>query len=210
MNQQNQIRILVVDDHYVVRLGVAAGVNVEPDMTVIAEAKSGEEAVAQFRQHRPDVTLMDLRLPGMSGVATTAAIISEFPDARIIVLSTYDHEEPVFRALQAGARGWLLKSSLGADLQQAIRAVHAGGKYLTPEIEARLAERRHHTELSAREAEILKLMATGKSNREIGDAVGLTQNTVKTHVANILAKLGVNDRTLAVTTALQRGLIFLD
>lgn len=210
MKSKSRIRVLIVDDHYVVRLGVAAGVNADPGMTLIAEAKSGEEAVAQYRQHRPDVTLMDLRLPGISGVEATEAILREFPDARIIVLSTYDHEEPIFRALQAGARGWLLKSSLGSDLRAAIRAVHAGRKYLTPEIEARLAERRHHTELSGREIEILKLIATGKSNREIGAALHLSENTIKTHIANILGKLGVNDRTLAVTTAVQRGIIFLD
>jgi two-component system NarL family response regulator len=210
MKSKPPIRVLIVDDHYIVRLGVATGVNADSGMTLIAEAKTGEEAIAQYRQHRPDVTLMDWRLPDISGVEAAKAILGEFPDARIIMLSTYDHEEPIFHALQAGARGWLLKSSLGNDLRRAIRAVHEGRKYVTPDIEARLNERRHHTELSAREIAILKLIATGKSNREIGEVLQVSENTIKTHIANILGKLGVKDRTLAVTTAVQRGIIFLD
>lgn len=204
------IRILIVDDHFVVRLGVAAGINTEPDMTVIAEARTGEEAVTMFRLHQPDVVLMDLRLLGMDGVAATAAICSEFPAARVIVFSTYDHEEPIYQALHAGARGWLLKSALGSDMAQAIRTVFAGGKFLPPEVTARLAERRQHHELTPRELEILTLIAQGRSNHEIGVQLGVSDNTIKFHVASILTKLDVGDRTLAVTTAIKRGILLLN
>jgi DNA-binding NarL/FixJ family response regulator len=153
--------------------------------------------------------LMDLRLPGMNGVETTRAIRKEFPQARIIVLSTYDGDEAIFRALQAGAQAYLLKTTLHQDLLKAIRAVHAGKKHITPEIAERLAERMPDSDLSGREIEVLELIAKGMSNRQIADALFITEGTVKFHVINILTKLGANDRTMAVTTALQRGIIFL-
>jgi len=200
---------MVVDDHFVVRMGLAATINVEPDMLVVAEAEDGPQAIARFRLQRPDITLMDLRLPGMNGVETTRAIRKEFPQARIIVLSTYDGDEAIFRALQAGAQAYLLKTTLHQDLLKAIRAVHAGKKHITPEIAERLAERMPDSNLSGREIEVLELIAKGMSNRQIADALFITEGTVKFHVINILTKLGANDRTMAVTTALQRGIIFL-
>jgi two-component system NarL family response regulator len=199
---------MVVDDHFVVRIGLTAAVNAEPDMLVVAEAEDGPQAIERFRQYRPDVALMDLRLPGLSGVETTHVICREFDSASIIILSTYGGDESIHRALQAGAKAYLLKTTSHDDLLTAIRVVYSGRKYLPPEVAAQLAERLPNSELSAREMEVLQLIAKGLSNREIANALSVTEGTIKFHVINILNKLGANDRTMAVTIALQRGIIF--
>jgi two-component system NarL family response regulator len=205
-----KIRIMVVDDHYVVRMGLVGSLNIEPDMVVEAEASTGRQAIASFRQYHPDIVLMDLKLPGMSGVEATSTICREFPDASIIMLSTHDGEEDIYRSLQAGARTYLLKTAAREELIHTIRAVHAGERCISPAIGARLAERMTHSELTSRELDVLKLIATGKSNKEIGSALQIAEVTVKLHVGHILTKLKVNDRTQAVTVALQRGILHLD
>ena len=205
-----KIRIMVVDDHYVVRMGLVGSLNIEPDMVVEAEASTGRQAIASFRQYHPDIVLMDLKLPGMSGVEATSTICREFPDASIIMLSTHDGEEDIYRSLQAGARTYLLKTAAREELIHTIRAVHAGERCISPAIGARLAERMTHSELTLRELDVLKLIATGKSNKEIGSALQIAEVTVKLHVGHILTKLKVNDRTQAVTVALQRGILHLD
>ena len=205
-----KIRILVVDDHFVVRMGLAGSINIEPDMVVEAEASTGPQAIEYFRKHRPDVVLMDLKLPGMGGVEATSAICEEFPDAVIIMLSTHDGEEDIYRSIQAGARTYLLKTAAREELIQTIRAVHSGERCISPAIGARLAERMAHTELTARETEVLKLIARGRSNKEIGSALEIAEVTVKQHVGHILTKLKASDRTQATTTALQRGILHLD
>jgi DNA-binding NarL/FixJ family response regulator len=210
MTKGDSIRVLVVDDHPIVREGLIAIVERQPDMSVVAEASDGEQAVEAFRQHRPDVTLMDLRLPGMSGVEAITAIRREFPSARVIVLTTYDGDEDIYRALQAGAQGYLLKDTFREELLEAIRAVNEGKRRIPGGIATRLAERIGGNELTAREIEVLKLIVKGRSNREIASALVITEGTVKGHVNNILSKLGVADRTQAATTALQRGIIHLD
>jgi DNA-binding NarL/FixJ family response regulator len=207
---KKKIRIMVVDDHFVVRMGLTGSINIELDMTVTAEASSGQQAIANFRQHRPDIVLMDLKLPGMGGVEATSAICKEFPDASVIMLSTHDSEEDIYRSLQAGARTYLLKTAAREELIQSIRAVHAGERCIPPLIGARLAERMTRTELTVRELEVLKLIAKGNSNKEIGCALDIAEVTVKLHVGHILAKLKANDRTQATTTALQRGILHLD
>lgn len=207
---KEKIRIMVVDDHFVVRMGLAGSINIEPDMTVEVEASTGQQAIANFRQYRPDIVLMDLKLPGMGGVETTGIICKEFPDASIIMLSTHDGEEDIYRSLQAGARTYLLKTAAREELIDTIRTVHAGKRCISPAIGARLAERMTHAELTAREVDVLKLIANGKSNKEIGSALQIAEVTVKLHVGHILAKLKVNDRTQAATTALQRGILHLD
>jgi len=199
---------MVVDDHFVVRIGLTAAVNAEPDMLVVAEAEDGPQAIERFRQYRPDVALMDMRLPGLSGVETTHVICREFDSASIIILSTYGGDESIHRALQAGAKAYLLKTTSHDDLLTAIRVVYSGRKYLPPEVAAQLAERLPNSELSPREMEVLQLIAKGLSNREIANALSVTEGTIKFHVINILNKLGANDRTMAVTLALQRGIIF--
>jgi two-component system, NarL family, response regulator len=209
LEKNNPIRIMVVDDHFVVRIGLAATINVEPDMVVVAEAEDGLQAIAKFREHTPDITLMDLRLPGMSGVEAMEAIRRDFVQARIIVLSTYDGDEAISRALRSGAQAYLLKTALHDDLLKAIRAVHAGKKHIPVEIAERLAQRLPDSELSTRETEVLKLIARGMSNKEVAGALFITEGTVKFHVINILNKLSAKDRTMAVTIALQRGIIFL-
>lgn len=208
MKKKTPIRIMIVDDHFVVRIGLTAAINAEPDMLVVAEAEDGPQAIERFRQHRPDVALMDLRLPGLSGVETTQAICREFDSASIIILSTYGGDESIHRALQAGAKAYLLKTTSHDDLLTAIRVVYSGRKHLPPEVAAQLAERLPNSELSAREMEVLQLIAKGLSNREIANALFVTEGTIKFHVINILNKLGANDRTMAVTIALQRGIIF--
>jgi two-component system NarL family response regulator len=207
---KKKIRILVVDDHFVVRIGLAGSINIEPDMVVEAEASTGPLAIEYFRKHRPDVVLMDLKLPGMGGVEATSAICEEFPDAVIIMLSTHDGEEDIYRSIQAGARTYLLKTAAREELIQTIRAVHSGERCISPAIGARLAERMAHTELTARETEVLKLIARGRSNKEIGSALEIAEVTVKQHVGHILTKLKASDRTQATTTALQRGILHLD
>jgi DNA-binding NarL/FixJ family response regulator len=206
----NPIRVLVADDHFVVRMGLRAVIDLEPDMDVVAEAGTGQQAVQLFKQHRPDVTLMDLRMPVMDGVEATRVIREESPGARIIVLTTYDGDEDIYRALSAGARAYLLKETQREELLDAIRAVHAGQRRIPPPIAARLAEATPRSELTPRELEVLGLVVKGLSNRKIGDALSITEGTVKIHVNNILSKMGVADRTQAATTALRRGIIHMD
>ena len=203
------IRILVAEDHHVVRQGLVALIKTVPDMTVVGEAADGAQAVELFRKCRPDVTIMDLRLPVMSGVEAITAIRREFPSARVLVLTTFDGDENIFRALQAGARGYLLKDMFGEELREAIRGVHAGKTRIPPPIAQRLAERMGGPSLTHREIEVLKLIVAGKSNKDIGNDLSISEATVKTHINSILGKLGVSDRTQAATTALQRGIVEL-
>ena len=210
MQNSKPIRILVVDDHFMVRMGLSSSLNVEPDIEVIAEAGNGEAALEAYRKHRPTLVMMDLRLPGMSGAECTAALIEEFPDARILVLSTHSGEEEIYRAMQAGARGYVVKSILREELLRAVREVYRGGQYLDPIVASHLAERKHHRALSSREVDVLRLVAKGFGNREIASKLNIAEVTVKLHVSHMLEKLGVNDRTQAATVALQRGIIFLD
>ena len=205
-----KLTIMLVDDHYLVRVGLTSVIALEADMTVCAEASTGEQAVALFRARRPDVTLMDLRLPVMSGLKTTQAIRAEFPEARIIVLSTYVSDEEIYAALQAGAMAYLVKSVGREELTQAIRKAAAGRRHIPAEVAARLADRRSRAHLSARELDVLRLLVGGKRNREIASVLDITEGTVKLHVSSILGKLGVVDRTEAVTVALQRGIVQLD
>jgi DNA-binding NarL/FixJ family response regulator len=204
------IRILAADDHPLIRAGVAAIIGTERDLQVVGEAATGEEAIERYRELRPDVVLMDLRMPVMDGVAATSAILAEFPQARIVVLTTYDGDENIHRALEAGARGYLLKDMLRTELLNVIRAVHRGARAVPPPVAARLAQHTPRTVLTPREFEVLQLLAQGLSNGEIGARIGRAEGTVKVHVKNILQKLGVADRTAAVTTAVQRGFIHLD
>jgi DNA-binding NarL/FixJ family response regulator len=201
---------MCVDDHAVVREGLNAIISAQPDMTVVAEAESGGEAVELYRQRLPDVTLMDLRLKGSSGLDALLAIRQEFPDAKVIMLTTYDGDEDIYRALDAGARGYLLKDTMRKELIDVIRTVSAGQRRVPPAVAAKLAEHMPRTPLSAREIEILGLISQGMRNKEIGGALGITEDTVKVHVKNIFDKLDVSDRTQAVTVALQRGIIRLD
>jgi DNA-binding NarL/FixJ family response regulator len=206
----DKITIMLVDDHYLVRMGLASIIALEPDMIVCAEASTGEQALALFREHRPDVTLMDLRLPKSSGSDTTQAIRSEFPDARVIVLSTYVSDEEIYSALQAGAMAYLVKSVQREELTEAIRKAAAGRRHIPPEVAARLADRMSRSHLSSRERDVLRLLVGGKRNREIASALDIAEGTVKLHVSSILGKLGVVDRTEAVTVALQRGIVQLE
>ena len=203
------IRILTVDDHALLREGIAALVNAEPDMKLIAEASTGQEAIEKFRQHRPDVTLMDLQMPGLDGSEAIFRIQNEFPDARIVVLTTYTGDAQVLRALRAGARGYILKGHVHRELLETIRAVHAGQKRIPPDIAAELAEHAADDALSAREIDVLRLIAAGNSNKLIADQLSIGEATVKSHVTNILSKLGANDRAHAVTIGLKRGIIGL-
>ncbi len=203
------IRILVADDHNVVRQGLVALIKTVSDMTVVAEAADGVQAVELFRKHQPDVTIMDLRLPGMSGVDAITHIRREFPTARILVLTTFDGDENIFRALQAGARGYLLKDMFGDELMEAIRSVHSGKTRIPAPIAQRLAERMGGPSLTNRELEVLKLIVSGNSNKDIGTELSISEATVKTHINSILSKLGVSDRTQAATTAIQRGIVDL-
>jgi len=202
-------RIMIADDHPVVREGFAAMIGTEPDMTVVAQARSGEEAIDLFRRVRPDVTLMDLRMPGMGGVDAIRAIRREFPDSRLIVLTTYDGDEDIYRALEAGAQAYLLKDMICDEILAAIRAVHAGQRRIPAAVGTRLAERMTALDLSEREQRVLDLVATGKSNKDIAAALEITEATVKGHMTNVLGKLGVTDRTQAVITAIRRGLVHL-
>ncbi|MER3428948.1 MAG: DNA-binding response regulator [Pyrinomonas sp.] len=210
MGKDKPIRILVADDHFVVRMGLAALINTQPDMTVVAEATNGKEAVELFRRHRPDIALLDLRMPEMNGIEAIAAIRNEFPDARLVVLSSYDGDEDIYRALQAGARGYLLKNMLREGVLETIRTVHAGLRRIPEDIAARLAERMSRDPLTPREIEVLELIVRGKSNKEIAYALKITEGTVKIHVNNILNKLGVADRTQAAIFALKHGLVHLE
>jgi DNA-binding NarL/FixJ family response regulator len=203
------IRVLSVDDHALLRDGIAALIANQSDMELVAEASDGREAIEMFRKHHPDVTLMDLQMPEMSGIDAMSAIRNEFPEARIIVLTTYTGDAQVFRALQGGARAFLLKGLLRKELLDTIRAVHAGQKRLPPEIAAEIAEHATDDALSPREIEVLRLIAGGNANKEIAARLSVTEETVKGHVKNILAKLGASDRTHAVTIGLKRGFIDL-
>ena len=210
MNAETKtIRILTVDDHALLRAGIASLVEFEPDMELVAQASTGREAIEQFRRHRPDITLMDVQMPDISGIEAIIAIRSEFPDARIIVLTTYSGDVQVVRALKAGARGYLLKADVHTDLLETIRAVHAGRKRIPPEVAAELAMHTTEDQLTARELEILKLIANGNANKEIAAQLSIREDTVKSHVGNILEKLQANDRTHAVTIGLKRGIIEL-
>jgi DNA-binding NarL/FixJ family response regulator len=204
------IRVLVVEDHNVVRQGLMALIKSVPDMTVVGGASNGLEGLELFRKHQPDITLMDLRMPVMNGVEATRAIRKDFPLARIIVLTTYDGDEDIYRALQAGARGYILKDMFGEELMAAIRAVRAGRTHIPKVVADRLAERMAGPNLTTRELSVLKLIVAGKSNKEIATDLGIFESTVKTHVNSILSKLGVSDRTQAATSALQRGIVHLD
>ena len=203
------LKVMLVDDHYLVRMGLASVIAVENDMVVHAEASSGEQAVAMFRTHRPDVTLMDLRLPGIGGTETIAAIRREYPDARFVMLSTYVCDEEIYGALQAGAMAYLVKSVQREELTTAIRKAAAGQRHIPAEVAARLADRVAGSQLSSREIEVLRLLVSGRRNREVAAALEITEGTVKLHVSSILAKLGADDRTEAVTIALQRGIVQL-
>ena len=203
------IRVLAVDDHALLREGIAALVGSQADMELVAEASNGRQAVEEFRKHRPDVTLMDLQMPEMNGIDAIGAIRAEFPEARIIVLTTYAGDVQVMRALKAGARAYLLKGLLRKELLETIRAVHAGQKRVPPEVSAELAEHATDDTLTAREIEVLGLISGGLANKEIAAQLSIKEETVKGHVKNILAKLDANDRTHAVTIGLKRGIIEL-
>lgn len=205
MSQAN-IRVLVADDHPIVRNGIVLLIRYEPGMETVAEASTGLEAVQLFRQYQPDVTLMDLRMPELSGVDAIATIRQEFPDAPIVVLTTYDGDEDIYRGLQAGAKGYLLKDAPLDQVLEAIRIVHARQNYVPPEVGAKLAQRISRPHLSDREQEVLDLMAQGKSNQDIANALYISEGTVKFHITSILRKLRANDRTQAVLTALKRGM----
>jgi DNA-binding NarL/FixJ family response regulator len=200
---------MVVDDHPLLRVGITAIVNARSDMNVVAQAQTGEEAVALFPRCQPDVTLIDLKLPGMNGVATIKAIRAMHPTARFIVVTTYEGDEDIHRALEAGAQGYVIKGMPYQVLVQALQRVHSGRRFLPPPVVDALASRLPDSDLSARELEVLGLLVAGKSNKDIAHSLGITEATVKSHVSAILMRLNVNDRTQAVVTALQRGLIHL-
>lgn len=205
----SEIRILVAEDHLVARVGVTTIVNMQPDMTVVAEAANGQQAVDQYRQHLPDVTLLDMRMPGMGGVEAATAIRAEFPNARMIALTTYGGDEDIRRALAAGCQAYLTKDVLHDELLKAIRAVHAGQTYLPAAVAAALAAQMPRPDLSAREIQVLELIVRGLANKQIAYALSIAEHTVKNHVKNILSKLAVQDRTQAATVAIQRGIIHL-
>jgi len=203
------IRVLAVDDHPVLREGIAALVGSEEDMELIGEASNGREAVALFRECQPDITLMDLQMPGMNGIDAIGAIRGEFPEARIIVLTNHPGDVQVSRALRAGARAYLLKTMLRKELLETIRAVHAGQKRLSSEVAAAIAEHATESALSPREIDILRLIAAGNTNKEIGTHLSMTEETVKSHMRNIFSKLGAKDRTHALAIGVKRGIIDL-
>jgi two-component system NarL family response regulator len=201
------IRIMVIDDQAVVRQGFVSLISTVADMEIVATGSNGREAVELFRQHLPDITLIDLRMPVMSGVAAIAEIRREFPGARIIVLTTYDGDEDIYRSIQAGAQGYLLKDMFFEELESAIRKVHGGARLIPGSVAERLAARMSSTELTSRELEVLRQIVDGKSNKEIANELSISEATVKSHINNILSKLGVSDRTQAATRALQRGIV---
>jgi two-component system NarL family response regulator len=208
-SKTSKMRLLVVDDHFVVRLGLTSALNLEPDMQVVAEASDGRQAIELFRKHKPDITVMDYQLPELNGAEATADICREFPEARIIVLSVYKAEEDVHRAVQAGALAYLPKSSEPEELIEAIRTVHGGGRYFPAAIANVLAGRASRDPLSDREIEVLTMIVRGRSNKEVASELGISENTVKFHTTRIFEKLGVLDRVQAATAAIERGIVHL-
>src|ERR1035438_2465601 len=208
--ERRRIRILVVDDHALMRVGLVASIGGEPDMEIVAAASNGKEAVEFFRQHCPDITLMDLKMPVMGGVEAIQAIRGECPSAKVIVLSTYEGDDDIFRALEAGATSYLLKDTLAEDLVRVIREVFAGGPPLPAPVAKRLADRMRHPDLTARELDVLRLIARGMRNKEIAAQLGIGEETTQGHVKNILSKLGLHDRTEAVAVAVRRGIVHID
>jgi two-component system, NarL family, response regulator len=209
MTTNEKIKVMVVDDHPLMRVGVASIINARADMTVVAQTGTGEEAVALFPQHKPDITLMDLRLPKMSGVDSIRAIRGRWPNARFVVLTTYEGDEDIHRALEAGAKGYVIKGMPYQTLIDSLLRVHSGGRFLPPPVARALASRMPDSELSSREQEVLRRLVDGMTNKEIANLLGITEATVKCHVSTILMRLNVSDRTQAVVTALQRGLVHL-
>jgi len=209
MNEATRIRVFSVDDHALLREGIAAIITNEPDMVLVAQASTGREAVRQFQTHQPDVTLMDLRLPDMSGIDALIAIRTEAPDARVIILTTFEGDVEMHRALEAGARGYLLKSMPPKDLVAAIRQVHAGRKSIPAEVATELAEHLSDEALTAREIDVLSRVAGGNRNRDIAGQLSISEETVKVHMKHIMEKLGASDRTQAVAIAIRRGIIQL-
>jgi two-component system, NarL family, response regulator len=207
--EAGRIRVLVVDDHPIMSFGITTIIDATPDMTTVAQAGSGEEAIELYEQHLPDITLMDLRLPGMSGVDAIRAIMARHRNARFVVLTTYEGDEDIHQALEAGARSYLIKGMPHDALVSALRRVHAGGRFLPPPVSRVLSSRTPNSDLSSREREVLKLIVKGRSNREIASDLGITESTVKCHVGVILLRLNVSDRTQAAVAALQRGLVHL-
>ncbi len=207
--RREKIRLLLVDDHIVVRMGLVTAAGSEPDMTVVADVASGPEALAAYRKHRPDVVVLDLRMQGMGGVETLRQLRTEFPDARIVIFSNYASGEEVYQALRSGASGFVVKEMSLERLLEGIRRVYQGEQYIPTEIAARIGERML-TQLSTRESEVLQLVARGLSNKEIGSALAITEGTVKIHLTNILSKLGVSDRTQAILAAAKRGILQLE
>jgi two-component system NarL family response regulator len=210
LKRDSTIRVMLVDDHLAFRKGMAALIESEPDLRVIAEAGDGPKALEIYRQSKPDVVLMDLRLPGMGGVEAIIAIRKEFPDARVIVLTTFDMDEDIFRAMQSGAKSYLLKDTPEDELAGTIRAVHAGRQVLPRKVAERLAERRQRADLSEREVEALQLLIKGRSNKEIGAALFITEDTVKAHLKTLFSKLHVKDRTEAAISAIRHGIVHLE
>ena len=210
MSTTGKTRILVVDDHFMVRMGLSSSLNAEEDMEVIAETGSGEDSVNAYRRHRPNLVLMDVRLPKMSGAEAVAAIMREFPDASILMLSTHSGEEEIYRSLQAGARGYILKSAMREELLRAIRQVRDGKRYVDPVVAPLLAEYLTHRPLTSRELEVQKMVAKGMGNKEIAGSLSSAEVTVKLHVSHVLEKLNVKDRTEAATVALKKGILSLD
>lgn len=207
MSQTAQIRIMIVEDHFVVRVGLKAIINSQKDMLTVAEAGNGRQAIEAFEQHQPDVTLMDLRIPGVNGIDAISGIVGKYPRARIIVLSTFSGDENIFRAFQAGARAYFVKDIKGQELINAIRAVHAGQRPIPPDIASQLAGRVPRAALSSREMEILTMIAKGKSTKEIATVLLISEGTVRVHASNLFAKLSCSDRAQAVSEAFRRGII---